>query len=666
MKRSIIGIASLFFTFLLVLAQCTSTGGDDGNGGPDTTPPLPGGDGILIISNYTDTSVTLSWTKATDDVTAQSSLEYRVYYAYADLAGGNIEDIEANGTEVGEWEADIEEKTVTGLAAATIHYFVVLVRDGAGNTAAYLGAAGIPGFGGELPPMPGNGGTVAIEDSDGGSVTLSWTKATDDVTAREDLEYVVYVSTVDFTALTVFDPNDLEGTAFGEWEADIDTKTVTDLDPETVYWFVVLVRDEAGLTAPYLPVSQTTGLSIPGTRTITLDLSPDPPYVITKWEHCTWMNVLITYQGFEEEIQILPIDTLPFVMPDDTEAEVTIELETDSALLSGSITIPAESGSAEYDVQMHLDSTKLVLPDRYNYRLVQVDDMVGTGWKEHGYEDYDPLGINFDMEEDDDFQPMDADFDRFGYLYILFTYYDSVEDSHCIIACVNDMNDTFMETVVGPADTISAFCIDREAGEEGKGHLYYAVDGTITRVDLDGVVDDASYELGDQITGMCARDGYLYAVANTIDKVHCLNLVDDGEGGLTHGEGPFNITDDLYYPYDVNLIDGDLYITNYGNDRDMNEHPLVRYDLDESSQTTFGSFTTDGPTTTDGDFWGPELFVATANGKLYLMDSLVGPSKYRSVRAFDPEDIGNWSTLETYGEFGADVGYFKFLHLDLD
>lgn len=345
-----------------------------------------------------------------------------------------------------------------------------------------------------------------------------------------------------------------------------------------------------------------------------------------------------------------------------------VVLVRDEAGLSGSITIPAESESAEYDVEMHLDSTGLVLPDRYNYRLVQVDDIVGTGWKVRNYEDYDPLEIIFGMDEEVDFQPMDADFDRFGYMYILFKHYDALDDSYCSIGYVNDMNDTIMETVVGPvSDTISVFCIDREAGEEGKGWLYYAADGTITRVNLNGVEADASYILGDSITGMCARDGYLYVAVYDSNTVHCLYLTNNGEGELVlDGGESFNITDGLYHPYDVNLVSGDLYITNWGNDRDVNETPLVRYDLDESSQTPFGSFTTDAPSTDRGDFWGPELFVATANGKLSIMDSLLGGTDHRRVVAFDPEDIGTWSTWETYGSFGTGDDQFKFLHPDVD
>lgn len=54
---------------------------DTGPGGPvtDSLAPIPGGGGTITPSAVAMTTLTLSWTKATDDVTPQAGLEYQVY-----------------------------------------------------------------------------------------------------------------------------------------------------------------------------------------------------------------------------------------------------------------------------------------------------------------------------------------------------------------------------------------------------------------------------------------------------------------------------------------------------------------------------------------------------------------------------------------------------------
>ncbi len=103
---------------------------------PDMEPPVPGGDGEITTSNVTYTRMNLSWMAATDNVTAQQDLEYKVFYSRdGDIA--TVEDAEANGTVIEGWAADITEVRATGLRSNTLYYFNVLVRDEAGNKAAY-------------------------------------------------------------------------------------------------------------------------------------------------------------------------------------------------------------------------------------------------------------------------------------------------------------------------------------------------------------------------------------------------------------------------------------------------------------------------------------------------------------------------------------------------
>ena len=98
--------------------------------------PVPGGAGVLTFSDATSSSIRVSWQKATDNVSAQAALQYKVVRSLSD----NVQTVggaEGNGTVVQDWTADIATVNATGLSAGTTYWFNVLARDTAGNISAY-------------------------------------------------------------------------------------------------------------------------------------------------------------------------------------------------------------------------------------------------------------------------------------------------------------------------------------------------------------------------------------------------------------------------------------------------------------------------------------------------------------------------------------------------
>ncbi len=91
----------------------------------------------ITSSNVSTTGVTLGWEKATDDVTLQGDLEYRVYQSSSNNMD-TVSDIEVNGLALGTgFSKDLEVFNVTGLLPSTTYYFNVIVKDAAGNKSAY-------------------------------------------------------------------------------------------------------------------------------------------------------------------------------------------------------------------------------------------------------------------------------------------------------------------------------------------------------------------------------------------------------------------------------------------------------------------------------------------------------------------------------------------------
>lgn len=91
----------------------------------------------IAVSNITASGVQLDWTKASDDLTAQGDLEYRVYQSSSNNID-TVSAIESNGTALGSGYAkDIASYNVTGLTANTSYYFNVIVKDADGSKSAY-------------------------------------------------------------------------------------------------------------------------------------------------------------------------------------------------------------------------------------------------------------------------------------------------------------------------------------------------------------------------------------------------------------------------------------------------------------------------------------------------------------------------------------------------
>ncbi|MCP4132323.1 MAG: fibronectin type III domain-containing protein [bacterium] len=109
-------------------------------------------------------------------------------------------------------------------------------------------------------PVPGSGGVVTIFNITDDGVTLIWTKADDDVSLHGDLLYKVYGS-ASYTLNSAEDA-ELYGFSLVDWSTNITTAEITGLDPGTVYYLKVIVKDEDGYTGAYNTVSMaTTGSS---------------------------------------------------------------------------------------------------------------------------------------------------------------------------------------------------------------------------------------------------------------------------------------------------------------------------------------------------------------------------------------------------------------------
>ena len=165
-----------------------------GNSIVDTTAPTPGNSGTITTSSVTTTSMSLAWTKATDDVSAQGTLQYEVRRS----TSNNIDSVanaEANGTIVCAYATDVSTCNATGLSASTTYYFNVIVKDEVGNKAVYTTKS-------QATADPDITAPVISSISTTASYTTATTTWTTDESADTQIDYGL---TVSYTASTTLD-----------------------------------------------------------------------------------------------------------------------------------------------------------------------------------------------------------------------------------------------------------------------------------------------------------------------------------------------------------------------------------------------------------------------------------------------------------------------------
>lgn len=224
----------------------------------DALPPTPGNTGNITATAVGTTSLTLNWTAATDNASAPANLQYLAYYS----TSNNIATVvaaETNGTVVGAYTAAIASKPVTGLSAATTYYFTIIVKDQGGNKAVYNTIAQATAGGDSVAPTA-TSYTIVASNLASASLTLTWTKATDNASAQTSLQYEVRRSASN--NLGSVENIESNGTTVCNYSTDTDSCNVSGLAASTTYYFNVIVRDANTNKRAYTTVSASTTATV--------------------------------------------------------------------------------------------------------------------------------------------------------------------------------------------------------------------------------------------------------------------------------------------------------------------------------------------------------------------------------------------------------------------
>ena len=201
--------------------------------GPDAAAQLP--DRTVTVGAVTETSIQISWEKASDDVTPQSKLRYKAY----------CEDQANNWLISSDYLTDLTTYTFTGLDPNTKYTLYARVFDESDNKSDYYSADATTKADTEAPKVPDD--QITVVNVTETSIQISWKKAVDNVTPQEKLVYI-YTYVLGLGPSGFPTTNETSG-------VDITSGTITGLQPGTLYQVWVYVRDEAGNESRGIDVS---------------------------------------------------------------------------------------------------------------------------------------------------------------------------------------------------------------------------------------------------------------------------------------------------------------------------------------------------------------------------------------------------------------------------
>lgn len=323
---------------------------------------------------------------------------------------------------------------------------------------------------------------------------------------------------------------------------------------------------------------------------------------------------------------------------------------TPSATLRGAVTQSLVGGTTvTIPISMGLYETKIVIPDWYNSRLVQIDDMSGTNWRQRIRTDIGYIGGTV-------FRPQDVAFDLQGRIFIAN---DTPESAGAyLIIRINDITATSYTPIInGNATGLDAMTIDTN-----NSFIHYSVGTTLYRTNLGGtgsVSTNMSASIG-SIRGMAVDDqGLVYIAGSTnlgLPAIFVCNPTNPTPPYHTIVRSVTNTTITyLVTPWHVLVKGNYLYIAN--SDGTGTNSQIIQLNTDLSSPVGFGQ-NVDAVNTALGMFYNPRRFLAILNRKITIIDDENQfPANLDKLVSMDDILGTNWVT---YGTQGSGAGQFNF------
>jgi len=337
-------------------------------------------------------------------------------------------------------------------------------------------------------------------------------------------------------------------------------------------------------------------------------------------------------------------------VPSGSQRTFEVLAQTPSATLRGTTTMNIAPGEVTVPVTMDVYSTKIIIPDRQNVRIVQIDDMTGTGWTTLTGSNISFLGS---------FTPYDIDFDSLGRIYVANFSGSTGED--CVVRIDDITSTTYTHINSNSGSGVLSVAIDRP-----NRLLYYANSDTIFRCGYNDTAPVDTYAMSSffsnpTIYGISIGSSGIVYIAiryGTLAATYAICRFDpDADGG--NGLVISSYTGVPNVPWDVMVKDGACYFANYHESSVGSNNRVIQLTADTLSFVKEYGIGTNSTPTAPNELVGPRRFVAVLNDDFYLIDEQGGGGGYERLLSFSDLNGSNWND---FGSYGSGTGQFDFFY----
>lgn len=315
------------------------------------TGPIVVNSAISVRSKTID-RMTLAWSQAQDANGNNETLEYQVVVSESSDID-TVSSVNKNARTVRAWEKNYQRITIDLTGDETVLYYNVMVRDSVGTISFYSPLA--VDFTDRTAPVVSDS-ALTVSEITAKSLRLEWKAAADNNTADNELVYVVMKSPSDNLNGNDAYYNQTEGRHTCYEKASVYTVLLEALDPGSVLWLNVFVRDSNGNVTPYTTVQAvllpsvtvtadaagivyTYPLSVDTVETVTLTASDGKAEGTLPADSPLWTTVVLwaaSYSGNAAGQGLYRFENL-YNAADGTVSLTSLS-ETDAKLLSNALT----------------------------------------------------------------------------------------------------------------------------------------------------------------------------------------------------------------------------------------------------------------------------------------------------------------------------------------